>query len=247
MTTKTISIIIVVAILGLAGYFVFMKKSAMVIAPASAPTTAEHADITSSTATPTPRQNTAPLSDLERAFDLDKKDASAKIYYSEKLGVGFTYVPNASGTNFTIAVTETNNKLYVHKTTEAPETGQSIEVFEKDAALTLEEGLRAHFLTKSDPKNCFPKTLSTSLPNYAAAGISYPPSDDPNNPSKNSDKCPAYYTDSSIGSFIQFFLMNKNVPNKFVFVRIGQEFIITDGTNKNGVPYSWSHSIRILK
>lgn len=52
-------------------------------------------------------------------FDLSKKEQDTKIYYSDKLGVGFTYAPNPD--NFSIKVTEIGNKIYISGTNEDPE------------------------------------------------------------------------------------------------------------------------------
>ena len=176
------------------------------------------------------KQNATAKPNLNTVFGLDKKMSGTKIYYSEKLGVGFTYVPHAPGTSYAVTITEISNKIYVHKTDEAPDTGQSIEVFAKDPKLTLEEAMKARFLTGYNPSDCLPKSFKTSLPNYAAAGIAYAQSDDLNNPTKNSGKCPANYTDLSDFEFIQYFLMNKDVQGSFMFVRIGISPVTPDGT-----------------
>lgn len=201
---------------------------------------------TTSMPTPTPA---ATQQNLNSIFDLSKKEAGTKIYYSDRLGVGFTYVPNQVGTSFTVKVTEIGNKIYVHGTSEKPEQGQSIEVFTKDPTLTLGEAIKNKFLQGYNSVDCFVKTYETNetrLPNYVSAGISFPPTNDPNAPWwQNADKCPQYYSETNA---VQYFLMNKDVPGKFLFARIGQYSITSDGTpitTEGG--FNWSHSIRILK
>ena len=65
-----------------------------------------------------------------------KKEAGTKIYYSEKLGVGFTYLSPVA--NYTPKITETATKIDLD--------GQSIEVFTKDPKLTLAEAIKSKFL-----------------------------------------------------------------------------------------------------
>ena len=68
--------------------------------------------------------------------------------------------------------------------------------------------------------------------------------DDPNW-GKNEECAPGY----AITNAIRFFVMNKNVPNRFYFVSVGQESIASDGTppTKEGVTNNWFHSLRIIK
>jgi len=188
---------------------------------------------------------------LNSLFGLDRKEADTEIYYSDKLGVGFTYVPSQgqAGIDSTVTVTEIGDKIYVHGANGEPEQGQSIEVFTKDSNLTLGEAIEARFLGGYDPNDCFVKnygTNETRLENYVSAGISFPPSSDPDAPWwQNADKCPQHYSESN---GIQYFLMNEDVPGKFLFVEIGQDSIASDGTpitTEGG--FNWSHSIRILE
>lgn len=190
--------------------------------------------------------------DLNTIFDLGKKVPDAKIYYSDKLGVGFTYVPSASGYS-PVTVTEISNKIYVHAADLDPTQGQSIEVFPKDPKLTLQEAIKAKFLVGYDPKDCFVKTYDQApenpdpgLPNYAFAGISFPLGNDANEPWwQNAGKCPANYSETN---GIQYFVMNKDVPNKFAFVVVGQDSIAPDGTPTTpDYGFNWSHSLQILQ
>ncbi len=198
---------------------------------------------TSLTPTTTGNQHTsAPSSlnqsDLNRILELSKKEYGTKIYYSDELGVGFTYL---SYTTSPINVTESGSKIDV--------IGQTIEVFTKDPKISLEQAIKDKFLQGYNPSDCFVKTHETSeqkLSNYISAVISFPPTNDPNGPWwENSEKCPQYYSEINA---VQYFLMNKDVPGKFLFVRIGQESAASDGTPRTAdVGFNWSHSIRILK
>jgi len=175
----------------------------------------------------------------ESVFGLANKEMGTKVYYSENLGVGFTYLPYSA--EQTPTITEAENKISLED--------QSIEVFTKDPSLSLEEAIKSKFLQGFNESECFVKNYEASeqeLANYISAGISYPPTEDPNAPFwQNSDKCPESYSETN---GIQYFLMNKDVPGKFVFVRVGQYSAASDGTPRTPESgFNWTHSIRILK
>lgn len=177
--------------------------------------------------------------DSSSVFELNKKEAGTKIYYSDKLGIGFTYLSLDPG--YTPNITETATKIDLD--------GQSIEVFTKDPKLTLAEAIKDNFLSGYDQKDCFVKVYETNeqeLSNYISAGISFPAPSDPSMPWwQNSVKCPRYYSETN---GLQYFLMNNDVPDKFLFVKLGQASSASDGTPRTPeVGFDWSHSIRILK
>src|SRR3990167_160373 len=139
--------------------------------------------------TPTPTPTPVTQQNLNSIFELSKKEAGTKIYYSEKLGVGFTYLSPVA--NYTPKITETATKIDLD--------GQSIEVFTKDPKLTLAEAIKSKFLQGYNS-------------NDVSAGISFPPTNDPDAPWwQNSDKCQQYYSETNA---VQYFLMNKDVPGK---------------------------------
>ena len=198
-----------------------------------------------------------PQSDLNSIFDLKDKSPDTKIYYSNTLGIGFTYVASNSfssnGKTYPVnfVVTEIGNKIYIHGSTEKPEQGQSLEVFTKDPAISFADTLRQQFLTGINPKSCFIETQQSSEQNisgYMSADISYPMPTDPTAPFwDNSVDCGEYAKSNGIA----YFLYNENVPNKFLYVSVGQDAITLDGLPKNPTAnfygYNWSHSLRILK
>ena len=196
------------------------------------------------------KDKTAPepaLVSIETIFGMSQKIPGTQIYYSEKLGVGFTYVPKVSDT-VTAQVTEIGDKIYMHLLGEKPETGQSVEVFTKDPELSLEEAITARFLAGYDPNDCFVRAYESGnlRVNYASAGISFPRPADANAPWwQNSEKCPPHYSEINA---VQYFLMNQEVPDKFLFVSAGQDMITSDGTPiKDNAGYSWINSLQILK
>lgn len=209
--------------------------------------------LTSSAGTNTINQTTvmpAPsdevVMDNSTVFGLKDKQPGTKLYYSQKLGIGFTYLQDPVSP---VTVTETGNKIYVHGSKRSPDQGQSLEVFTKNPSLSLQEAIGAKFLNGYSPKDCFVKIdepNAIGLPNYIATVISFPRSEDQNAPWWQNSKCPENYSETN-GQ--QYFLMNKDVPDRFLFVRIGQYSEASDGMPVTGTPpagQNWSHSIRIL-
>lgn len=193
--------------------------------------------------------NTTPSDkDLDTLFDVANKAENTKVYYSEKLGVGFTYNPEPAK-NTTVTVTEKNNTIYVHTSEQKPEEGQYIEVFTKDAQDTFTQALEKEFLTDYDSADCFVKLYDTNeqeLSDYQSAGISYPPTTNENAPAwENGEKCPQPYTETN---GISYFLINPDVPTTYIFASIGQYSITSDGNTKTASEaVNWSHSIRIIE
>ena len=212
-STIVLLIVVIVVLLGVVGYFAFVKKSEPV---AQQPT-------------PTPTQ---PQLDLNTIFGLTQKSAGTKIYYSDKLGIGFTY---NLGSDTSTKINETGNTIYVGT--------QAVEVFSKDPMATLAQAIISKFLTGYDPKNCWAVSIAgqQGLANYVAAQITYPPVNDLNEMIRAQAKCPANYTKTNAAGY--YFAMNADIPNKFFFVRLGQDVAAEDGTGSHG----WDYSIRILK
>lgn len=177
-------------------------------------------------------------SERDLLFGLDKKVAGTKLYYSDKFGLGFTYF--SEDPNFSSEIKESDRIIV---------SDQSIEVFSKDPKISLEQAIKDRFLEGYDSKDCFVKISETNeqeMSNYVAAVISFPISTDSNGPWwQNADKCPKDYSETN---GIRYFLMNKDVPGKFLFVRIGQALAASDGMPLvNGSLFNWTHSIRILE
>ena len=183
-------------------------------------------------------------SELTKAFDMDDKAEGTKLYYSDRLGIGFTYIPEPDlAPGYVVSVVEEESKIIVDEE-------QSVEVFTKNPKMTLEQAITERFLKGYDPEKCFVKIYDADIevdaPGYVAAGISFP---EPENPEDawwtNNVDCPQNYSETN---GVSYFLMNTEVPEKFVFVEVGQYAAASDGiVDANGQEYNWSHSIRILK
>lgn len=182
-------------------------------------------------------------SDLERIFELSEKEPGTEIYYSDNLGVGFSYLRYSSpyASSSPIKITEPGNRI---------DFGfHTIEVFTKDPKISLEQAIEKRFLQEYSSSDCFVKVYDTSeqrSSDYVKAEISFPPTNDPSAPWwQNSDKCPQHYSQRNA---VRYFLMNKDVPGKFLFVDIGQDSVASDGTPvTEGDGSGWYSSIRILK
>jgi len=176
---------------------------------------------------------------LKATFDLDNKAPGTKIYYSEIWGIGFTFLPEIPGSE--PKVIEVNNKIYVDNV--------SIEVFSKDPKLTLSESIKRKFLVGYDPNYCFVETsnferrkndVNENDANYEKAVISFPLGEpDKEGAFGNFEKCKTGYT---TGNWVAYFLMNKDVPEKFIFIEVGQ-----DVTGFDGSGYSWTNSLQVIK
>lgn len=175
---------------------------------------------------------------LNEIFNLDQKKPGTKIYYSENLGVGFTYLPLAPDK---IIVAEKSDQINLD--------GQFVQVFSKDPNLSLSKTISEKFLQGYDSKICFVRVYDSAtrdLGNYITAGISFPPNTDPQEPWwTNGAKCPQDYSETN-GE--RYFVMNPDVPGKFAFVSLGQAAVATDGTLKaDGSSFDWSHSFKIFQ
>lgn len=212
--------------------------------PASAPTAPE-----------TPKEKVYSQEELNKIFEMDKKKPGTKLFYSDKLGVGFTYAPlkedpksrilSIKEKDSKIAIIDQNSENLGDKIFENADA--DIEVFTKDPKDTLGQAISKEFLTGVDSKKCFAtkSTYGEQLEGYIYAVISYAPTSGSdvviNNGIENCPKEAQSYATRNDG--IQFFLEDPKVPSKYVSLRIGQGAFAESGTGNEG----WERSIRILK
>lgn len=174
--------------------------------------------------------------DVTSVLSVDEKLPGTKTYYSEDLGVGFTYLPYPESE---VSIVEEGNKISLKD--------QYIEVFQKDPNLTLAEAITQQFLEGYDSEKCFVKEneqTEQNVPEYIAAIISYPHSEEPNEPWwTNYENCPAY----AEANGIRYFLMNKSAPDTYIFVDVGQYTAASDGASATvDMGNNWTQSIRIF-
>lgn len=147
----------------------------------------------------------------------------SKVYKSTKLGIEFHYKTQDDSRQ----VHEIGNKAYIHSANEKPEKGQYVEVFTKDHNDTLEVAIKKKFLEGYSEKDCFVKAATdTKNPQLVKAVIAFPVNTDPAGPWwANGDRCPRPY---SVTNGITYFVMDKNHPDKYAYVSVGQ-YIIESG------------------
>ncbi|MCL4354257.1 hypothetical protein M1349_02170 [Patescibacteria group bacterium] len=234
-------LLIIFAAIGVGGYFLGLKNK-----PTNNAAINQIVPTATATQEPSPSVST-PSPTLKSSYFEDTGVLNQKRYVSPKLGVSFLYLEKQD--DQTVSVKEDGNIIYVYMNQNAansPEgykSGQWVEVFQKDKNTTLKDTIKQQFLANYSSNNCFPADEPAVLKNYPvsfeAAIISYPPSNDPNQPSwANADKCPGKYTASN---GISYFLMDKNHPDKFVFFSIGQ-YMIGSGQKNTG----WERTLQFL-
>jgi hypothetical protein len=199
--------------------------------------------------------------ELNQIFEMNKKSPETKLYYSEKLGVGFTYAPYnppfAGDLNLD-TVREIDNKIYLTDGTENPNSnpsdwgGHSLEIFNKDSKDILEQAITKEFLIGANPKDCF--VAVKKYESFYRGYISYVPDktklNDDNAYYGGAVNCPAK-TIPYIGNegAAWFFVLNeKDVNNsKYGFLSIGSGAQSANAGYKNYPEMPWSDTIRFLK
>ncbi len=180
---------------------------------------------------------------LESRFELNKKEKGTQIYYSKKLGVGFTY-KQMLGDAYNTQITESGNKINLGE-------WNSIEVFTKNASTTLGEAVTKDFLKGISSDRCFfeiSKYLSEGLDaaRYVQGTISYPFDETNGVPAfAQPHTCPPLYSATNAA---RYFLEDKTVPTKYLFVNGGQDSPFSDGSPWiDGSTYSWIRSLQVIE
>ena len=198
--------------------------------------------------------------ELNQIFEMDKKSPDTKLFYSERLGVGFTYslLEGFSPDTYEVPVSERGNGVvigYPEKkgTPASGRIGQEIsyknlQVFNKDPKDTLEQAITKEFLQGVDSKKCFAQKyeneyLSKKNPQYKYAEIFYAPTQVEEGINNGIENCPEKIHDYVRTNASLYFFEDTRVPSKYVFVILGQESIAYSGIGSE----DWSGSIRILK
>ncbi len=173
----------------------------------------------------------------------------SRTFSSETLGVTFQYSASPD-----IAVSEVDKKVYVYNSQSQPESGQWLEVWDKPADQTLAQAVTERFLTGYKAEDCWATSSDYANDhgdNFEAVIITFPPTDNGVDPYwLLSEKCPASYTSTN---GISYFLMDKNHPDKYLYLSIGQYAIpSSDISLPGGQEYSldewtpWQDTLRIM-
>lgn len=174
---------------------------------------------------------------------------NSNLFSSDKLGISFLYAKLAAvGSNASkVNVHEIGNRVYVYVSSignEKPESGQYVEVFQKNPTDSLEQAIKKQFLSGISENDCFVRiSTDKNLPsNFTKATIGYPV---PTNTNEQpywafGEKCPENYRESN---GISYFLADKNNPHKFLYFSIGQYGISAETGNDNTM---WQDTIKFL-
>lgn len=168
------------------------------------------------------------IDENQESYTKDTGISNQKKFVSPKLGISFLYLDDYVGE--TIKTKEVENRVYVYSSNNSYDTGQYVEVFQKDPSDTLTEALNKDFLSSDSYKaNCsVVDTLvysnQSEYPNsYQLANIKVKKeTNDMEELFAELDKCPSPYTQSN---GISYFLMDSEHPDKFLFFSIGQYVI----------------------
>jgi hypothetical protein len=176
--------------------------------------------------------------ELNQIFEMDKKKPGTKLFYSEKLGVGFTYEDNG------VSIREVDNGIYFDYPS-GTYTYPKLEVFTKDPKDTLKQAVTNDFLTGANPEDCFVVTNFTTA-TYNTAEIEYTIPEDLGDKfaGEYNIKCPEKARPYAKTNGAQYFFMQPEKPSKYGFVRIGQDIGPLSGFSETR---DWSETIRILK
>jgi hypothetical protein len=197
----------------------------------------------------TPKEKVYTQDELNTIFEMDKKKPGTKIFYSDKLGVGFTYnlLEGFSPNTYEVPVSEQGNGVvigYPEKKGTPASGRKSLQVFNKDPKDTLEQAITKEFLQGVDSKKCFAQKYEKENPQYKYAEIFYTPTQGEEVGINNGiENCPEKIHDYVRTNASLYFFEDTRVPSKYVFVILGQESIAYSGIGSE----DWSGSIRILK
>jgi hypothetical protein len=176
--------------------------------------------------------------ELIEAFDLNEKVPGTKLFYSDALGFGFTYI-NAGWEEWGVSddyprVVELGNKVTLDS--------QSIEVFWKSSEVSLKEAIEERFLEGYDSEDCF-VVVRVDDSERIYMDISFPHENEVGEPWwANGEKCPQEYSETNGATG---FFMVKEFPDRFFFYRMGQAVDALDGSP--GSIKDWMDSFRILR
>lgn len=209
----------------------------------------------------TPKEKVYSQDELNTIFEMDKKKAGTKLFYSPKLGVGFTYFNDDP--NERTLVREEGNKIYLYLEEWGfdTESKKSIEVFDKNPNDTLTQAITKQFLNKPNTKKCFVEEESNiykdwnlrdgyagpfTPPNQYTAVYIFTKYDD----EKECNIAPYYRLSDGIGNANAGFLLDKTNSSKYVAIQnppVDQGSISSGYKDKSLQLLTWTDTIRFLK
>lgn len=162
----------------------------------------------------------------------------AQLFQSEDLGISFNYMQVQNDEE--VIVAQDKSTVHIFPRRLGIQGGQSVEVFKKSPADTLQQAIQKTLLANKNPADCvvLPYRLDPTYPQtYQAAEIGYPIEvPDIVVQEEMAQKCGAGYAKTN---GIRYFLYNPATPDRFVFFTIGQYPILAAET----IP--WQNTLRI--
>jgi hypothetical protein len=168
---------------------------------------------------------------------------SVATFTSTRLGITFNYLTSQDGQQF--GTLEQGDKVYVYAGNMQPTTGQWVQVFQKPAAQSLTDAIKAQVLQGYSLADCLvtpvesPENGQSWPGGYSFAQIKLPQvaGETPEQLQASARKCPQPY--AAIGG-LAYFVADANHPTQFVFFSIGQ-YGIPAGPQK-----PWQTTLRFL-
>jgi len=171
-----------------------------------------------------------------------------QTFESAEMGISFYYADRSDGSKVTVK--EEGDKTYVSTAQSSTNytDGQWIQKFSKNPSDTLEMAIYESLLAEFSLDDCSVESIvntSKDLATWEKAQIiiSLAPAGDPDPAGEQTGGpvavCPAPYTASN---GISYFLMDKNHPDRFYFISIGQYGISADNSGTK----MWQETLQVL-
>ncbi len=235
---EVLIVIVLISILGSAGYLLWQNQSSPTPTPQTKtdPFPSETPSFNQPTLTPTPGQS----------HSEDTGTINQKRYISPRLGISFLYLSKYLDQD--IHVLEEDNKIYVYAEQGAfgsgnYSEGQYVEVLTKDRSDDLKIALEKNHLTNYSPNDCTASIKGTKTINhqvFTTGNIDV--AKDPleiDFSFEGLEDCPSPYTASN---GISYFLYDPDFPTKYFFFSIGQYGLAADPETEIG----WQDTFQVI-
>ena len=159
------------------------------------------------------------------SYTEDTAVTGQKKYTSPQLGISFLYLSSSQGSS--IKIKEVANKVYIYDSNYDYDSGQYVEVFDKEPDQTLKQTIEETFLKDYSADKCIASSYPASeeYPSTYIQGNIIVPGEftDIEEMALKWQECPQPYVRTN---GISYFLMDGDKPDKFVFFSIGQYSIL---------------------
>jgi hypothetical protein len=157
----------------------------------------------------------------------DTPPEGSERFTSEELGITFLFTTEFEA-DPPLTTKEIGNRVYVYPSDYTPETGQYVEIFDKNPSESLIDAINRVILSGYSTDDCLTIPANHSS-TYQTAVISLPSANSGNfeTLSEEASRCPQPY--AAYGG-LAYFLADPTHPNHFVFFSIGQYAIMGDST-----------------